>query len=277
MKAPATHGILNPQAGAGRFVLQRRPPSPDLAPFVERYWLVRWDLRGLPPHDQETLPYPCVNLVLGTHRPGVHGVCKSRFVAELGDAGWVVGVKFRPGAFRPFLGRDVAGITDRVLEVDELFGAAGRLLERAVHGAPGDDARLGLVEAFLRRLRPELPPDSLMAGRIVDLAEADPSISRVTVLAGRAGLGIRALERLFRAHVGVSPKWVIRRFRVQEAAERARSGAPPDWGGLALELGYFDQAHFIRDFKAQVGRTPTEYAAQCLAALKEEPRGAATG
>jgi AraC-like DNA-binding protein len=277
MKTPATHGILNPQAGAGRFVLQRHPPSPDLAPFIERFWLVRWDLGGLPPHDQETLPYPCVNMVFGTHRPGVHGVCRSRFVAKLCDSGWVVGVKFRPGAFRPFLGSDVAGITDRVLEVGELFGAAGRALERAVDGAPGDDARLGLIEAFLRGRRPGLQPDSQAAGRIVDLAQADPSIARVTVLAERAGLGVRALERLFRAHVGVSPKWVIRRFRVQEAAERAGSGAAPDWGGLALELGYFDQSHFIRDFKAQVGRTPTEYAAQCGASLEDDPRGAATG
>jgi AraC-like DNA-binding protein len=63
--------------------------------------------------------------------------------------------------------------------------------------------------------------------------------------------------------VGVPPKWVVRRFRVQEACERVKTGEAPNWSQLASELGYFDQSHFIRDFKDQVGRTPAEYAAWC--------------
>ncbi len=102
-----------------------------------------------------------------------------------------------------------------------------------------------------------------LAGSIVDLARSEPTIARVSDLAARAGVKPRGLERLFRTYVGVPPKWVIRRFRVHEAAERIKSGAPSDWSALACELGYFDQAHFIRDFKAQVGRTPADYAALC--------------
>ena len=74
------------------------------------------------------------------------------------------------------------------------------------------------------------------------------------------------LERTFRRCVGVGPKWILRRFRVHEACERIAAGAPPCWSALAAELGYFDQAHFIRDFKSQVGRTPAEYAAACAGA-----------
>jgi AraC-like DNA-binding protein len=77
------------------------------------------------------------------------------------------------------------------------------------------------------------------------------------------GLSARALQRLFRRHVGVGPKWTLRRFRIHEAAERLAGGAPVDWAALAQELGYCDQAHFIRDFKAQVGRSPGVYAAEC--------------
>lgn len=69
-------------------------------------------------------------------------------------------------------------------------------------------------------------------------------------------LNPRAYDQQFELH---------RRFRVHEAAERVKAGAPPDWTGLALELGYFDQAHFIRDFRSQVGRTPAEYARLCAA------------
>ena len=71
----------------------------------------------------------------------------------------------------------------------------------------------------------------------------------------------RALQRLFGDYVGVSPKWVIKRYRLHEAVEQLAGGRPPEWSALAQNLGYFDQAHFIRDFKRLVGRTPADYAA----------------
>ena len=259
---PDRRGILHPRAAAEHFTLVRHAPAPDLAAFVDWHWIVRWDLRGKPPYASEVLPYPSVNLAVGTHRPGLHGVCTTRFVAQLEGLGWTLGTKFRAGGFRAFLDRPVSELTDRELPLGELFGAAGARLDHAVHEAADDVARVGLVGAFLReRVRPS--DDIRDAVRIVELAMRDRSVVRVDELARRAGVSMRGLERLFRSHVGVSPKWAIRRFRVQEAAERAAAGTPPNWSAFAHELGYYDQAHFIRDFKAQVGRTPTSYVAQC--------------
>ena len=79
----------------------------------------------------------------------------------------------------------------------------------------------------------------------------------------RFGLSARSLQRLFRRYVGVGPKWVLQRYRLHEAAERIADGEGGDWAAFALELGYFDQAHFIKDFKALVGCSPAEYAAIC--------------
>ena len=73
----------------------------------------------------------------------------------------------------------------------------------------------------------------------------------------------RSLQRLFREYVGVTPKWVLQRVRLHEAAERMADGDSDCAAALALDLGYFDQAHFIKDFKAIVGRSPSEYAAMC--------------
>ena len=78
-------------------------------------------------------------------------------------------------------------------------------------------------------------------------------------LARRSAVGKRTLQRLFSEYVGVSPKWVIRRYRLHEAGERLRSGERLDCAQLALELGYFDQAHLINDFKSILGHTPTEF------------------
>ena len=69
------------------------------------------------------------------------------------------------------------------------------------------------------------------------------------------------LTRFLHEYVGVGPKWVIQHYRLHEAAEYAATGKPRDWADLAARLGYADQAHFIRDFKRFVGKSPTRYAA----------------
>src|SRR4051812_21014894 len=127
-----THGILDPQAFDDRLVLERDPPAPALAAFIDRHWIVRWDLRGVPPRESATLPYPCVNFVIGTHRANVHGPSSQRFVAELAGRGWVLGTKFKPAGFRTFAGRPMAAMVDADIPIAALFGEAGAVLEREV-------------------------------------------------------------------------------------------------------------------------------------------------
>ncbi len=74
------------------------------------------------------------------------------------------------------------------------------------------------------------------------------------------GVGVRRLQRLFRDHVGAGPKWVIRRYRLHEAAARAADGPGVDPVGLAAALGYSDRAHLNRDFTGLVGCPPARYA-----------------
>ena len=114
------------------------------------------------------------------------------------------------------------------------------------------------MEDFLRS-RP--PPDANVE-RVAELVYSvahEPSIVSVRDLVTKSGLGLRTLQRLFAEYVGVGPKWVVQRYRLHEVAERLESG-PVDHAALALEIGYSDQAHFIRDFKAMVGVTPAAYA-----------------
>ena len=140
------------------------------------------------------------------------------------------------------------------------FGGAARALDAEVR-ALDDETALGRLDAFLVARSAPLDDGARTVVRVVDAARVDRAILSVDDLAARFDLAPRTLQRLFRRYVGVSPKWVIRRFRMHEAAERASRGEGVDWAATAAELGYFDQAHFVRDFKAQVGRTPTAYAA----------------
>ena len=74
------------------------------------------------------------------------------------------------------------------------------------------------------------------------------------------GVGKRTLQRLFSEYAGVTPKWIIQRYRLHEAAERLATEEGVSLAELALDLGYYDQAHFVRDFRAVVGRPPAAYA-----------------
>jgi AraC-like DNA-binding protein len=97
---------------------------------------------------------------------------------------------------------------------------------------------------------------------IVERITADPGLRRVAALTEVAGMPERRLQRLFGEYVGVSPKWVMRRARLHEAALRAETGAAVDWPALALDLGYADQAHLVRDFTATIGVSPARYASR---------------
>ncbi|MCC6557908.1 MAG: AraC family transcriptional regulator [Polyangiaceae bacterium] len=252
-------GLLDPAAAREKLRLARVHPSADLAPFVEHHWIVAWDLRGQAPHAQRTLPYPCVNVVFDRKRTAVFGVIRGAFEYLLEGRGRVLGVRFRPGAFRGFLKMPVARITDRTVSLSSVLGVSDAEAEREVLEAPGDEGMIHAAEAILRRALPAADPTVELVSGIVDRIGADPGITRVDRLAEIAGFGVRDLQRLFAGYVGVSPKWVIRRSRLHEVAHRLAQGEAVPLTRFAQELGYFDQAHLTRDFKAVVGRSPSEY------------------
>jgi AraC-like DNA-binding protein len=257
-------GILVPRFKAGSFCHERVAPSAALAALVEHYWFVGWDMQGHPPQQQETLPHPNVHLVIENDSDGVYGVHTARYTKLLAGQGFAFGIKFRPGGFRPFLGRAVAEIADQRVALAQLFGADGEELTRQVRAcaASADSTPAAMAAAAEAFLLARLPPSDADAGRAAALVAAiagDAALLTVDALAEQAGLNKRALQRLFQQYVGVGPKWVIRRYRMHEAVAQLQAGAAPELAQLALGLGYYDQAHFIKEFTALVGKPPGEY------------------
>ena len=265
---PRTRALINPRAGEARFRYTASPPDETLAPFVAHYWVVNWDLRGQEPYRQQVMPHPRVNVTFMAGRCRVAGVVRGHFSELLAGAGRVIGVSFRPGGFRPFLGAPVATITDRFLPVEDVFGVPAVAVSTAIVAAPDDEAVATLAD-FLRRIAPDPDPTVDLVDGIVAAVAADPTVTRVSALAATAGLGARRLQRLFQEYVGVGPKWVIRRYRMHEAAARVADGEEVDWAGLAGALGYADQAHFTRDFTATIAMSPARYARACARAADE--------
>ena len=227
-------------------------PDADLAPFVDRFWSVRWDYPE--PYRQKVVPYPQVHLTVrpGVAPPEVRGPASRHVVKELAGCGSVVGVAFRPGVFRALSARPVHELTDRWLPARDLSCFASAPEE------PGDAAALA---DWLRSVLPDAPePAGRDAAALVERVAADRTITRVDELAALAGVGVRGLQRLFRDHVGLGPKWVIRRYRLHEVTERLATGAAVRWAELAAELGYADQSHLSRDFTSLFGEPPGWYA-----------------
>jgi len=277
-------GVLRPELAATHFRLARHAPSDVLAPFVDYYWIPRWDLRGEPPYEQTILPHPNVHLVFEASGAGIFGVDRRLFTRSLSGLGLAFGIRFTAGGFRPFWQAPISQLTDRVVPAARLFGPLAEKTRQAIMCASGwsgvsggpdgssgsegssdaDDAAdarmIGYAEGLLCSVLPE--PDAL-AEQVADLVShitADPGLRRVDQLSAASGMTARSLQRLFADYVGVSPKWVMRRARLHEAAERADSGEPVDWAALAADLGYADQAHLTRDFTVTIGVSPTRYA-----------------
>jgi AraC-like DNA-binding protein len=252
-------GILHRVASAERFQHARHAADGPLAAFVQHYWIVRWHLAGHAPQLQETLPHPNAYLVFEPGSALVAGVATGRWTRILEGDSFAFGVKFRPGGLRPFLGRAVSTLTDRRVALGDVFGGDDDVHARVIAGAD-ETAMIDVVRAYLLQRLPPTDPQVERVAALVAEIDADRTLTRADALAERHGTNVRALQRLFDDYVGVGPKWVINRYRLHEAVDRLADGTAVDWTALALDLGYFDQAHFIRDFRKLVGRTPGEFA-----------------
>ncbi|MER7038487.1 helix-turn-helix domain-containing protein [Streptomyces microflavus] len=262
-----TRGIVDAPDLFTRVRFRRREPAPALRPYLEHYWLIDWDLDQ--PYAAHVVPHPSVNLVLQRYEAGesareragyaeVAGIGLGLFTQKLTGRGRVCGVQFRPGGFRPFAPEHaLSDLTGRRIDAAEVLRTpppVGAVLDPA-----DEDARVRALDACLLALEPRPDPQARLAMELVDRVRTDRSVRRVGQLARSAGLSPRTLQRLFSAYVGVGPKWVILRYRIHEALERAESEPAVDWARLAADLGYSDQAHLVRDFTATVGVPPTVF------------------
>ncbi|WP_100445456.1 AraC family transcriptional regulator [Glycomyces xiaoerkulensis] len=260
-------GVLRPQEAAQHIDLRRYPVEGGLGAYVERFWAVHWALPEGASYESVVIPHPCVNLsfmpVLGAE---VHGPGTAVSRHPLSGEGRVFGVKFRPGGFVAFTGRSWASFADWTVSARTVFGPEVDHLHSSVVDG-GDRAAIEVVTEFLTaRTPPRRDRRYELLLEIVAAMLGDRGITRVGQVADRFATTPKALQRLFRSYVGLGPKWLIRRYRMHDAADRLAADPEVDLARLAAELGWSDQAHFTHDFKDLIGSPPAEYAAQCASA-----------
>lgn len=288
---PTSLGPLYP-TGPGRVELARFDPSPGLAGLIRHYWVPRWDIPPEAGHEQRVLAYPACNLVVevGGVAPDpqgrlfgpVSGLSRRR----LAGRGAAFGVLFQPAAGALLSDVPMSELVDASLPAESINFTAGPEIAAALdedgeglrgevgaqsspssaepdHGTGAPPSYLGIFETWLAaRLPAGIDAEGLLVNRIAEAVEHDGGLLQVRALALQFGLGERTLQRLVHDRIGLTPKWLIQRRRLQEAAHRLAQGAGPDLARLAYALGYADQAHFSRDFSAVTGMSPTQYLRQ---------------
>jgi len=265
---------------------------PPLSAWVECVWFLRAGPQAPGTPSDRVFPDGCVEMIFqmggrtraasvpGAFRPQPSAFLIGPLASPLflepvaSEPMRTLGVRFRPGAAAVFLPFpvDVLSRGGGEAPIDLVFGGAGRELEDRLAGARSDRGRIALVESFLlRRLAaapirsPGLPRSSNrgLGGRDRPVALAVSRMLRarrfpVSRLARDCGWSPRQLERRFRAETGLSPRLLARIIRFQRVFRELGSGAR-DWVSVALDCGYADQAHLIRDFREFSGETPAAF------------------
>ena len=243
--------------------IHRFAPSPELAPMVRRYWMPVWSLPDGQVSVQRVLQYPVCLIVVSHEYALLVGPSRGLSTQELRGTGWALGTMLQPAAGVALAGGPVDALTDRAVPLaDEALVAA---IRDAVADEPHDPTRrqsaVAVVEESLRKLLP-VDEEGLLVNAIVEHVEGDPEVQRVSQVCETFAITERTLQRLTARRIGLTPKWLIQRRRLHEAAERLRDVERPDLAAVAADLGYSDQAHFGRDFRAVTGLTPGQFAAE---------------
>ncbi len=254
-------------------------PRPPLADFVETLWLYEGD----PPlHTKERrLPTGTMELVINLRDNALHvsdwqrpdqfqrfrgsllcGAYAECFVIDTASLASVIGVQFRPGGAFPFVRMPAGELHNTHVSLDTLWGTSASDLREQLLAAATPEARFRLLEqSLLAQVARPLAGHPAVACALQAFQQV-PHLRTIADVSGQIGLSQRRFIDVFREAVGLTPKQFCRVRRFQHALRLIEQGQHVEWTALALTCGYYDQAHFIHDFQAFAGLTPTAYLAR---------------
>jgi AraC-like DNA-binding protein len=254
------------EPGDTSHVMFRYSASPALQPLVRHFWIPVWSVADAAGVTQQVLQYPICLIVVASGYARFYGPTSGLSKTSLVGDGWAAGVALQPSTGFVIGRRSVSEMADTFVDLASIdsFDAATLIdrVTRTMASNPSDtNVHASVVTMYEDVLRPLLPIDDegRLVNAIVAFIEERTDVVRVSQVCEQFDVTERQLQRLCVKRIGLGPKWVIQRRRLHEAAEALRSDGV-NLAALAADLGYADQAHFTRDFKAVTGRTPGEFA-----------------
>ena len=257
-------------------------PQPPLANFVEKFW---WDEGNALPHTKERiLPHGSMDLIINLHKDTFRvydqqhhdhiqsfrgclltGARSEFSLIDTANLVSTVSVHFKPGGAFPFLPLPAGELHNRNVSLDELWGQEASDLREQLLEAGTPDSMFRILEQFLLShiARPlALHPAVAYSLKEFQRVPPYPNTQTISEVSERIGLSHKRFVQVFREAVGLTPKLFCRVLRFQEVLHLIEQGQQIEWAQIAQTCGYFDQAHFLHDFRDFSGITPTTYLTQ---------------
>lgn len=254
-------------------------PSPALAPFIKCFWSLKASATGAP-EVQRIVPDGCMELIIHCGDPyeqylqeGIFVLQPRSFVfgqittlLEIRPTGKsdIIAARFHPDGFVPVASMPISEMENKAVALKELFGEEGNQLEIQVMSSETSLSRVHQIEGFfLQKLTSPETLERLIRSGIELLNKFNGQVS-VADLAALLNTNRRQLERKFSTSVGISPKQLSKIIRLQSALKMLEQKQFSSLTSLAYANGYFDQAHFIKDFKELTGMSPKKFCTDSL-------------
>ena len=251
-------------------------PKPPLSKFVDSLWLYKSDVAEH--HIEHILPTGTLELAINLRQnelifhdsehpencsrlsgavvSGAHG---RRFAPHPTEKITIIGVHFKPGGAFPFLGLPAGDLSDTHVDLETIWGTpASRLRSRLCEAKTSAERFQLLQDALLSRLEYGVEQHYAVSAAL-ELFWKNQGHPTVRETAKYLGLSQRRFIQVFSAEVGMTPKLFSRIRRFQQSRRLIQNNPAPNWAALALDLGYFDQSHLIREFHEFAGFSPADY------------------
>jgi AraC-like DNA-binding protein len=239
---------------------QRYNPSLWLKPYVCNYWMLQCRRVPALPRRHWVVPDGCIDLIFmrrsvtEDYRASIVGTMTRPIEEELASHMHYIGIRFNPGGFRHFFQTPPRELTDRIVSLDDLLSTSG-LAERLADSHGSTASLESLEDELARRFRPE-ERDLLPAGVLEAISACNGNVS-MSQLGRMTGWSPRHQRRVFQESIGIGPKTFCRIIRFMSAFRVLRRNHHSHLTDVALDAGYYDQAHFIHEFEEFYGSSPT--------------------
>lgn len=236
---------------------QRSAPPQAAEDLVQWFWIPEWDLEPGVMSRQTVLSYPALNLVIEPHGVSLVGTTTRMSERILQGSGWAVGALLRPAAVRT-LTSDASSLVD----AERPFSAPALHAQVVAAMSAARDRHQQAVDVVARWLSAragDLPPAARHANLMPEVLIGQGGANTPAEAAARLAVSLRTLQRMTRRYIGLSPAAIIRRRRLQEAAQLVREHPDVSLATIAADLGYADHAHLTGDFRSVLGLTPSDY------------------
>lgn len=254
---------------------QEFPPSMHLADKIRCYWILEQKYFPTNLVPEPILPDGCPEIIFNLASPCyrcypdkvelqpqtmIIGQMKHYVLIQPAKSLEIFGVRFHPTGFYDFIKQPLCDLTEKIADADSVLGKLGKEIEQRINEASTTLERISIFESYYEKQTSRSKHHPTLLKRVIQTISESGGQTQIEQIAQNVNINIKQLERIFNREIGLTPKSFSRIIRLQRILRHLNETPVKDWADLAYSFGYFDQAHFIKDFKNFSGTSPNSFA-----------------